>query len=267
MKYAIMQGEPRGVLDRIGADEQQRRVLHHRQKLNELMRARVVAGRPGLIHASGGLAPFHGGPNETITVQNRDGTPMHMDGPFSETKEVLGGFVIVDFDSRQDAIAFAKSEHIHDGHVSELRPIRELWWVSQTLGAAGAKVFMLASIEDQRTVARRPESERKQIVRAHQAVGSEYVATRGMLDRVPGLWVGVWLGPAAEATTIRWVGGGHRVTEGPFVDTDEVMSGFDLVACRGSDEAVEWAEKLAAHAGDAIEVRPVDGGCWWIYHE
>ena len=267
MKYVILQAEPRGELERIGADEQQRRMLHHRQKLKELMRARVAGGRPGLIHASAGLGPFHGGPSETITVRNRGGTQLHMDGPYAETKEVLGGFVIIDFESRQEAIEFAKSEHVHETHISELRPIRELWWVSQTLGAGGAQVFMLASVEDERALMRLSENERKQIVRARQAIGAEYVAKRGMLDCVPGLWVGARLSPSAEATTIRWTGGGRHVTDGPMAETHDVVSGFDLVACRAIDEAVEWADKLAARAGDAIEVRPLDGGCWWIYHE
>jgi hypothetical protein len=77
----------------------------------------------------------------------------------------------------------------------------------------------------------------------------------------------VRLGPSAEATTIRWIGGGRQVTDGPFAETTEVIGGFDLIACRSIDEAVGWAEKLAARAGDVIEIRPVDGGCWWIYHE
>jgi hypothetical protein len=267
MKYAILQAEPRGELERIGAAEQQRRIKHHQGRLNELMRERLAARRPGLIHASAGLGPFHGGTGETITVRNRGGTPLRVDGPFPETKEVLGGFNIIDFDSRQEAIEFAKSEHIHESHVSELRPIRELWWVAQTLGAAGSQVFMLASIVDEDALMRLPESERRERVRAHQAVGTEYAARRGMLDRAPGLWVGARLSPAAEATTIRWTGGGRHVSDGPFAETKEVIGGFHLIACRAIDEAVEWAEKLAARAGDAIEVRPVDGGCWWIYHE
>jgi len=267
MKYVLLQGEPYGELDRIPAAEQVRRVRHHQQKLDELMRARIIGGRAGLIHASAGLAPFHGGTPATMTVQNRAGTCLHMDGPFPETKEVLGGFNIIEFGSRAEAIDFAKTEHIHDGHFTELRPIRELWWVSQVLGAAAAPVFMLASIEDEQAVLRLPESGRKQIVRRHQAVGSEYAAARGMRDGASGLWVSVRLSPSAEATTIRWIGGGHQITDGSCADTKAVIGGFDLVACSSIDEAAGWAEKLAARPGDAIEIRAVDGGCWWIYHE
>ncbi|MGC1400004.1 YciI family protein, partial [Candidatus Binatus sp.] len=66
--------------------------------------------------------------------------------------------------------------------------------------------------------------------------------------------------------TIRWKDGGRVVTDGPFAETKEVAGGFNMVACASIDEAITWANKLAARDGDAIEVRPVEG-CWWIYHE
>jgi hypothetical protein len=56
------------------------------------------------------------------------------------------------------------------------------------------------------------------------------------------------------------------VTDGPFAETKEVAGGFNMVACASIDEAITWANKIAARDGDAIEVRPVDG-CWWVYHE
>ena len=58
----------------------------------------------------------------------------------------------------------------------------------------------------------------------------------------------------------------RHVTDGPFAETKEVAGGFNLVACASIDEAITWANKLAARDGDAIEVRPVEG-CWWVYHE
>jgi len=121
-------------------------------------------------------------------------------------------------------------------------------------------------VEDERAVLSLPESERKQIMRQHQAVGAEYVTSRGMLDQNPGLWVGARLAVSSEAKTIRWTNDVRQVTDGPFAETKEVVGGFNLIACASIDEAITWANKLAARDGDAIEIRPVDG-CWWIYHE
>jgi hypothetical protein len=179
---------------------------------------------------------------------------------------MIGGFDIIDFDSYEEAIEFSKYEHAHQSLVSELRPIREFWWISQTFGQVAAKLFMLKSVEDERAVLSLPESERTQIMRHHQGVGAEYVASRGMLDQQPGLWVGGRLDVSAKAKTIRWSDGGRRVMDGPFAETKEVSGGFNMIASASMDEALSWAKKLAARDGDAIEVRPVDG-CWWIYHE
>jgi hypothetical protein len=262
MKYMITGAEPRGESHRLDADEMNRRVRYHQQKLNDLLRARVRAGRSGLIFVSVGL----GRDRETVTVKNRSGRNLRIDGPFPETKELVGGFDVVDFDSSEEAIEFAKDEHLHQGHVGELRPLREFWWISQTCGQAAAKIFMLTSVEDERAVLSLPESERKQLMRQHQNIGAEYVTSRAMLDQEPGLWVGGRLQVSAQAKTIRWKNGAQLVTDGPFAETKEVAGGFNLVACASMEEAITWANKLAPRDGDAIEVRPVDG-CWWVYHE
>ena len=201
-------------------------------------------------------------------MKNRGGKHLRIDGPFPETKELVGGFDIIDFDSMQEAIAFARYEEAHQSLVTEVRPIREFWWISQTFGQAASKMFMLTSVGDERDVASSvSESERKQIIRHHQGVGAEYVASRAMLE--PGARAvggSAAAGSPTQAKTIRWKNGGRHVTDGPFAETKEVAGGFNLIACASIDEAITWANKLAASDGDAMEVRPVDG-CWWIYHE
>lgn len=262
MKYMITGAELRGESDRLDADEINRRVRQHQQKLDDLLRARLRDGRAGLINVSVGL----GRDRETVTIKNRGGKHLRIDGPFPETKELVGGFDIIDFDSYPEAIEFARYENAHQSLVIELRPIREFWWISQAFGQAASKIFMLSSVEDERATLSLSDDERKQIMRQHQGVGAEYVQARAMLDQEPGLWVGARLQVSTEAKTIRWADGSRRVTDGPFAETREVTGGFNLIASASIDEAVTWAEKLAARDGDAIEVRPVEG-CWWIYHE
>lgn len=41
-------------------------------------------------------------------VQRRQGRVVHTDGPFSETKEMIGGFFLLDCDDRAQAIAIAE---------------------------------------------------------------------------------------------------------------------------------------------------------------
>jgi hypothetical protein len=60
------------------------------------------------------------------SVRVRDGKPIVTDGPFAETKEVLGGFYLVDAASRDEAEAIAATiPSARMGGVIEVRPIVE----------------------------------------------------------------------------------------------------------------------------------------------
>ncbi|WCB96633.1 hypothetical protein DSM104299_05398 [Baekduia alba] len=47
------------------------------------------------------------GTETATTVRVRDGETLITDGPFAETKEMLGGYYLVDLPSREEAIAWA----------------------------------------------------------------------------------------------------------------------------------------------------------------
>jgi hypothetical protein len=44
------------------------------------------------------------------------------------------------------------------------------------------------------------------------------------------------------------------VTDGPFVESKEVLGGFCLLECENLDEAIEWTNKIPLQSG-AIEIR------------
>jgi len=46
-------------------------------------------------------------PSEGVTVRVRGGKLSATDGPFAETKEVLGGFVVIEADSLEEAVKLA----------------------------------------------------------------------------------------------------------------------------------------------------------------
>jgi len=262
MKYIITGGERRGEFSAISEQEHAIRVRHHQQALENLLRDRVIDGRRGLIFASVGLAMADG---SGVTVKNRAGKVLSVDGPFPETKEVIGGFDVIDFDSADEAQRFAQRKNIHKGHVAEVRPVKEMWWIAHLLGASES-IFALMIVEDEGAVMRRAEAESKLLRKQHQSVAAEYVAQRQMRDQKPGLWVGIRLSPSSEATTLRCDGNGFKATDGPFAETKEVIGGFYLIGCDSMDDAVGWARKLATCDGDALEVRAANG-LWWVFHE
>ena len=59
------------------------------------------------------------------TVKVRDGKTVTMDGPFVETKEMMGGFYLIDCDNLDDAIAYAAKIPSAKLGTIEIRPVME----------------------------------------------------------------------------------------------------------------------------------------------
>jgi hypothetical protein len=65
------------------------------------------------------------GRETATTVRVRNGELLTTDGPFAETKELLGGFYMIDVDDLDEALAWArKMPNIAHGSV-EVRPLQD----------------------------------------------------------------------------------------------------------------------------------------------
>ena len=81
----------------------------------ELQKAGVLLALDGLHPPSmGARVTFHGG------------KPKVTDGPFSEAKEVLGGYWMIDVKSREEAIEWAKRCPGGDNETIEIRQVQEM---------------------------------------------------------------------------------------------------------------------------------------------
>jgi hypothetical protein len=68
--------------------------------------------------------PLH--PTSTATsVRVRDGKRLVTDGPFAETREHLGGYMLIDVDDLDEAIAIAARGPVARVGTVEVRPVRE----------------------------------------------------------------------------------------------------------------------------------------------
>jgi hypothetical protein len=54
------------------------------------------------------------------------GTPVVTDGPFTESKEVLGGYWMIEVASREEAIAWARRCPASSNEVIEIRQVQEM---------------------------------------------------------------------------------------------------------------------------------------------
>jgi hypothetical protein len=78
--------------------------------------------KAGAMMALDGLQPLANG----ARVAFSGGTPAVTDGPFIEAKEVVGGYWMLQFKSKQEAIEWVKRCPAQDGDVIEIRPVFEM---------------------------------------------------------------------------------------------------------------------------------------------
>jgi len=80
---------------------------------------------------------------------------------------------------------------------------------------------------------------------------NEDLAKAGALIALDGLQ------PSSKGARISFTGGKRIVTDGPFIETKEVVGGYWMIQVNSKEEAIEWARRCPAGDGDVIEVRQV----------
>ena len=88
----------------------------------EMMKYNESLKEAGVLLSLDGLHP----PSMGARVSFSGGKPRVTDGPFIETKEVLGGYWMIQVKSREDAIDWASRAPMPDGDVIELRQVQEM---------------------------------------------------------------------------------------------------------------------------------------------
>jgi hypothetical protein len=78
--------------------------------------------KAGILLSLDGLHP----PSMGARVAFRGGKPTVTDGPFIETKEVLGGYWMIDVPSREEAVRWASRCPGGDNEVIEIRQVQEM---------------------------------------------------------------------------------------------------------------------------------------------
>jgi hypothetical protein len=89
----------------------------------EMMKYNEQLAKAGVLLALDGLQPSSKGARVTW---DKAGKPQVTDGPFTEIKEVIGGYWIIQVKSREEAIEWAKRVPSHDARKVELRQIFEM---------------------------------------------------------------------------------------------------------------------------------------------
>lgn len=80
---------------------------------------------------------------------------------------------------------------------------------------------------------------------------NEELAAAGALVALDGLH------PPLAGARVSFRDGRCVVSDGPFMETKEVLGGYWVIQVASKEEAVEWAKRCPASDGDVIEIRQI----------
>ena len=104
------------------------------ERVAAMMRYNEALKDAGVLITLDGLHP----PSMGARVSFASGGPMVTDGPFTEAKEVLGGYWMIEVPSRAEAIAWAKQCPAAPNEIIEIRQVQEIGDFPPDVQAAAA---------------------------------------------------------------------------------------------------------------------------------
>ena len=114
MKYMLLICRNEPLWDAMSVSERQQIYTESRALAEELTsRGQYLGGEP--------LYPS----SAATSVRVRDGKRLVTDGPFAETREQLGGYMLIDVKDLDDAIAIAGRVPLARTSTVEIRPVRD----------------------------------------------------------------------------------------------------------------------------------------------
>jgi hypothetical protein len=92
------------------------------EAISAMMKYNEALKEAGVLITLDGLHP----PSSGARVSFAGGKPVVTDGPFTESKEVIGGYWMIEVNSRDEAIAWAKRCPASNNEVIEIRQVQEM---------------------------------------------------------------------------------------------------------------------------------------------
>jgi hypothetical protein len=106
-----------------GYPEAEPTALPAAERVAEMMKYNEVLARAGVLLALDGLHPPSGGTR--VIFSGRTPRVVVVDGPFTETREAVGGYWLIQVKSREEAVEWARRCPAWDGDVIEVRQVQE----------------------------------------------------------------------------------------------------------------------------------------------
>ena len=92
------------------------------EQVREMMKYNASLAEAGVLLSLDGLLP----PSAGARVSFHGGKPKVTDGPFTEAKECVGGYWMIQVKSKEEAIEWARRAPMGDGELIEVRQVHEM---------------------------------------------------------------------------------------------------------------------------------------------
>jgi len=187
-------------------------------------------------------------PVDATTVRARHGELLITDGPFAETKEQVAGYDVIDCADTEELQWAAKHPSSRVGTI-EVRPLRGAPVPAPLPPPRDGKtryVLFIGLGED--------------FEMGEDDTAAMGPATDAWVKEMDGAGVrlfGSRLEGVDQAKTVRRRDDRVLVTDGPFIETKEMIAGFDVLECADLDEAIEVAAQHPMVRCGVLELRPL----------
>src|SRR5262245_13522891 len=183
-----------------------------------------------------------GSARDGATVRVREGKAFVSDGPFAESKEVVGGFWIIDAADRAEAIEIAqRTPHARYGSV-EVHPID----VRYTYPDRGRQTPFLMVFRMEPGLCDPDGSKLREMI----AFGESLEGEATLLETAP-----LASDPPPARVEVRK--GRVLVTDGPFAEAKEAVGGYAVVRVADRAAAIELAKRYPHARWVPVEVREI----------
>jgi hypothetical protein len=185
-------------------------------------------------------------PTATRThVVYKDGQRTITDGPFAEAKELVGGFALMKVRDKADALHWTDRFAAVVGDVELIMgPVREPWEAGFGDRPQNPPLRYLSVMKMNPDEDRVPEPAEL----AKMGALIEEMTKAGVLLSTGGL------ASTRKGARIRFEGGKHRIIDGPFAESKELIAGFSIVELPSKAAAVAWGVRF----GQAAKVSEVE---------
>jgi hypothetical protein len=199
--------------------------------------------KDGVFVSGEGLKPS----SQRRHVAYKNGKRTITDGPFTEAKELVGGFALMKVRSKEEALSWCDKFAAILGDVELfLGPVVEPWDVGFAPKPENPPLRYLAMHKMDERAENDAPPDPALMQKMGALIGEMTVA--GVLQSAGGL------ASTKKGARIRFSGGKHTVIDGPFTETKELVAGFAILKLPSKEAAIEWALRF----GHIVKVNEIE---------